>query len=499
MSTLAAAAKAAAPKLAIHFEGDKEYLKARKWGAHADKHVYYPGAIAYPTNAEEVSKLITWANEQGIELCLTNGGHGGVSFSKALVVRMDRICSVSVDPKAKTVTCGGGVTVGMVDAATRQHGLATTLGNCPMVGVTGAMLGGGTGFMARWQGLTIDQLLRATIVLADGSIVEASADSAHHDLFYALKGGGGNFGVLTSFTLRCFEIGWGGGAPSEGRLLGGMRLMLSKSCFCGLAGNAGGYRNLLTKFRDYTMSMPNELSADLMRPCKAPVAAQFLTYKGPIAEAKAEQKKWKHALGKAMISTIKVKSYFGIQGFVGRVAGKDMAKGMHERGVSMVVNLPDAAIEVLARAEQMAPSGCQAVIMCQRLGGKIDTPEGGAESCAYAHRGGGFWLVLQVVTSKVGKHEDPQKAALADAWLTNTCKELEPHVIEKGVGCISPGTTPCTQGAGAAVMFPPVNVFGEAARVEKLRAIKTKYDPTNVFKAVENGLTGAHNIEPDRV
>ena len=132
-----------------------------------------------------------------------------------------------------------------------------------------------------------------------------------------------------------------------------------------------------------------------------------------------------------------------------------------------LVNLPDAAIEVLARAEQMAPSGCQAVIMCQRLGGKIDTPEGGVESCAYAHRGGGFWLVLQVVTSKVGKHEDPQKAALADAWLTNTCKELEPHVIEKGVGCISPATTPVagtrTQGAGAAVMFPPVNVFGDAA------------------------------------
>ena len=219
--------------------------------------------------------------------------------------------------------------------------------------------------------------------------------------------------------------------------------------------------------------------------------------------SKAEKKKWKHALGKAMISTIKVKSYFGIQGFVGRVAGKDMAKGMQERWVSMVVNLPDAAIEVLARAEQMAPSGCQAVIMCQRLGGKIDTPEGGTESCAYAHRGGGFWLVLQVVTSKVGKHEDPKKAALADAWLTNTCKELEPHVIEKGVGCISPSTTPVagtrTQGAEEAVMFPPVNVFGDAARVEKLRAIKTKYDPTNVFKAVENGLTGAHNIEPDRV
>ena len=199
-----------------------------------------------------------------------------------------------------------------------------------------------------------------------------------------------------------------------------------------------------------------------------------------------------------------MKSYYGIQGFVGRMAGKDMAKGMHERWVSMIANLPDAAIDVLARAEQAAPKGCGAVIMCQRLGGKIDRPVGGTESCAYAHRGGGFWLVIQVVTSKVGKPEDPAKAAAADAWLTQTSKELEPHIIDvkTGVGCISPvhnataGTR--TSGAEAVTMFAPVNVFGDDARLEKIRAIKKKYDPTNVFRAVENGMIGAHNIVSDR-
>lgn len=217
-----------------------------------------------------------------------------------------------------------------------------------------------------------------------------------------------------------------------------------------------------------------------------------------------EAKKWK-ALGSALLTTLKVKSYFGLQGFVGRVAGKDMRKGMHERWVSCIANLPDAAIEALARAEEMAPKGCMAVIMCQRLGGKIDRPADGAESCAYAHRGGGFWLAVNVMTSAKGKPEDPAKAAAADAWLTQTMKELEPHIIKEGVGCISPVHNPTTVAgtrtastATTVTPFEAVNVFGDDARIEKLRAIKRQYDPNNVFKAVENGLSGAHNIEPNR-
>ena len=195
------------PSLTIHFLGDDFYQHARVWGARSSQHQEFPAAIAEPASTGEVAALLKWATAGGIPLSLTNGGHGGEGFSGKLVIRMDKLNSVAVAPEASppTVTCGGGVRVQMVDDATAPYGLATTLGNCGMVGVTGAMLGGGTGFMARYQGLTIDQLVSATIVLADGSIVTAN-EKDNSDLFYALRGGGGNFGVVVEFTLKCFKV-----------------------------------------------------------------------------------------------------------------------------------------------------------------------------------------------------------------------------------------------------------------------------------------------------
>lgn len=486
----------AAPNLVIHFRGTEKYEDSRVWGARSSHHTYYPAAIAHPADIEEVSQVIKWATDAGIGLCLKNGGHSGISFSKTLVIKMDKLCAVTVDPAGAppTVTCGGGVKVGQVDAACAPHGLATVLGNCPMVGVSGAMLGGGTGFLARWQGLTIDNLLTATLVLADGRVVEANA-TENADLFYAIRGGGGNFGVLVQFTLRCFPIGWDD-RKGPNRLYAGMRVMLTKRF--GLGGNKCGVRGLMTKFRDYAETAPTEVSLDFIVPCKAPVCMQFVSYKGPIPEAKREAKKWRGSggLGNALLSTIRPKSYFTeLQSFVGKMEKTRQRKGYHERWVSMLAALPDEALDVLAAASADAPKGCEAVMMMQRLGGKIDSPAGGADSCAYAQRGAGYWLVLNVQTSKVGQPEDVGKATAAVQWLEKTIQALEPHIITKeGIGSIAPVTAPPLP--GAALTMKAVNVFGSQERVEKLHAIKKKYDPTNVFAAVENGLSGAHNIDP---
>ena len=162
----------------------------------------------------------------------------------------------------------------------------------------------------------------------------------------------------------------------------------------------------------------------------------------------------------------------------------------------MLATLPDAAIDVLARAERSPPKGCVGVIMVQRLGGKIDRLASGPDPGAYAHRGADFWVACNCITSKKGKPEDPDRAVKAVAWLEAIAKELEPHVITKdGVGCIS---APMDGAPSTKSTMEPINTFGDDARVEKLRAIKLKYDPQNVFAAVNNGMSAAHNILPVR-
>jgi len=122
------------------------------------------------------------------------------------------------------VKIGGGALNCDVDAACASHGLAVTLGNAPSVGCIGATMGGGVGFMARWIGLTIDSLLSATLVLANGSIVEASPDGNDSNLFWEIRGGGGNFGIVVSFTLKAVKMGWDD-SKGPGRLLTGVRVV----------------------------------------------------------------------------------------------------------------------------------------------------------------------------------------------------------------------------------------------------------------------------------
>ena len=135
--------------------------------------------------------------------------------------------------------------------------------------------------------------------------------------------------------------------------------------------------------------------------------------------------------------------------------------------------------------------------MIQRLGGKIERPAGGADGSAFAHRLARYWIQLNVVTSrKPGKPEDPARGAAAVTWLNNTCRALQPHIITAdGVGLIAPATDKPLDPPAPEPMAP-VNVFGSAARIEKLRMIKRKFDPDNVFSAVQSGITGAHNIDP---
>jgi FAD/FMN-containing dehydrogenase len=167
-----------------------------------------PAVIARCATPEDVAAVIRFAREHDLPLAVRGGGHNGgglASVDDGVVCDLSPMKTISVDPATGTVRVGAGAVWSEVDAATQPHNLAVPCGIIGSTGVAGLTLGGGTGYLTRRHGLTIDNLLAAKMVLADGSQVTASADESP-DLFWAIRGGGGNFGVVTEFTFRAHPV-----------------------------------------------------------------------------------------------------------------------------------------------------------------------------------------------------------------------------------------------------------------------------------------------------
>jgi FAD/FMN-containing dehydrogenase len=212
MSTNGAAAENARQELGAGFEGeligpdDAQYEEARAlFNAMIDKR---PALIARCASPEDVTRVIGFARAHDLPLAIRGGGHNGGglgSVDDGVIADLSLLRSISVDPETRTVRVGGGCTWNEVDVATNPHGLAVPCGIISTTGVGGLTLGGGIGHLTRGYGLTIDNLLGAEVVLADGQRVNASADE-NPDLFWALRGGGGNFGVVTEFTFQAHPV-----------------------------------------------------------------------------------------------------------------------------------------------------------------------------------------------------------------------------------------------------------------------------------------------------
>jgi FAD/FMN-containing dehydrogenase len=188
-------------------KGDDGYDEARTiWNAMIDR---YPALIARCTNAEDVAKSVSFAKDNGLLLAVRGGGHniaGNAVCDGGFMIDLSLMNDVKVDAGARRVHVGPGATLGDLDAATLPHGLATPVGINSTTGVAGLALGGGLGWLSRKHGMTVDNWVAADVVTADGNKVTATADD-HADLFWAIRGGGGNFGVVTRFEFELHPVG----------------------------------------------------------------------------------------------------------------------------------------------------------------------------------------------------------------------------------------------------------------------------------------------------
>ena len=185
---------------------DTEYDSARVgWNGAIDRH---PAAVAYATDADDVAAAIRAARADGLPFTVRAGAHsvsGRSIRDGALCIDLRALNRVEVDPESAIVRVGGGALLGELDAATQEHGLATPLGFISVTGVGGLTLNGGIGWLTRKHGLSCDNLVAAEVVLANGSVVRAN-DTENSELMWGLRGGGGNFGIVTSFEYRLHEI-----------------------------------------------------------------------------------------------------------------------------------------------------------------------------------------------------------------------------------------------------------------------------------------------------
>lgn len=188
-------------------QGDPGYDEARTvWNGGIDRH---PAVILRPVEPTDISAAIAFAREHDLELSVRGGAHAasGVSVTEdGLMIDLSSMRDVTVDPEARRCVVGGGATLADRDTATQEHGLAVTGGIVGHTGVGGITLGGGMGWLTRRHGLALDNLLSAEVVVADGRVLHASKDE-NPDLFWAIRGGGGNFGVVTKFEFQLHPVG----------------------------------------------------------------------------------------------------------------------------------------------------------------------------------------------------------------------------------------------------------------------------------------------------
>lgn len=432
---------------------DERFANAcRLWNGMIERH---PALIVRPAGVADVIAAVRFAREQRLPLSVRGGGHnvaGNALCDDGLVVDLSRMRAVRVDPVRRTARVEGGATLADVDHETQAHGLATPLGAVPRTGVGGLTLHGGLGFLTRKHGLSCDNLIGADVVLADGHLV--TADATHNpDLLWALRGGGGNFGVVTSLEFQLHTVG-----PDIWVFLVLYPLAQATA--------------VLQFFREFMPAASKDLMAlailwnsphdDSFPPDarNVPVVVLAGMYSGPLGGGEAAIAPFRK-VATPLVDMSGPMPYLTAQALF----DPEYPDGRRYYWKSSYLDaLNDEAIATMIESAQCRPSPISSIDIWSLGGAMRNEPEGGS---AFAQRDAPFLLGIEA------NWNDPADDVANVRWARDLFAEMQ-RFSSGGVYLNFPGFT--EEG-------DPMLRASYGSSYEKLRQLKSKYDPENVFRS----------------
>jgi FAD/FMN-containing dehydrogenase len=424
--------------------GDAPYDTARKiWNASVDKH---PGMIVRCRGVADVVDAVNFARENELLLAVRGGGHnvgGRALCDGGMVIDFCHMKGVHVDTKQRRARVQAGATLGDVDRETHIHGLAVPAGVVSATGIAGLTLGGGVGWLVRKHGLTCDNVVSFDVVTAGGELLTANAED-NADLFWALRGGGGNFGVVTSFEYRVHPVA---------TVLGGMIVYPRDQAV-----------DVLRFYRDFTESAPEELTAYaglLHTPDGVPAVAVIPCYCGELAEGERVLQPLR-AFGAPLLDAIGPLAFPQMQ---------SMLDGAFPDGTqnywksTFLRELSDEAIDILVDHGNQATSPQTAVVV-EYYGGAASRVD--VSDTAFGHREAQFAIGI------LSQWSDPEDSERHIAWARDLAGALDPY-------------------SSGAYLLNFLGIEGEdtiraafGPNYQRLVEVKNKYDPTNFFRINQN-------------
>lgn len=428
---------------------DPDYDTARK--VHNGMIDKRPAVVVYCTGVADVMTALRWGLDQGLPVAVRSGGHnvaGKAVCDDGIVIDLSRMKGMRVDPVRRVARAQAGLTWGEFDRETQAFGLATTGGAISTTGIAGLTLGGGIGWLQRKHGLACDNLLSADVVTADGRLLVAN-EHENPDLFWGLRGGGGNFGIVTSFEYRLHEVG----PVIAGPVL--HELAAAKDAF--------------EFYREFSAAAPDELFCEFdlaPLPDGHQVVALFMAYFGD-AERGERLLAPVHEFGHPIEDMLGPLSYCELQ----QAFDADFPFGLKNYWKSSnIAELSDSAIDTIVDFMKGAPSTRPMVVIDQFGGAVARVPE---DATAFGHRDAEYDLIIAAIW------DDDAKEEAHIAWARSFWEAMQPFATESVyVNYLSDEGEERVRAAYGAKHF------------DRLVQLKRTYDPDNVFR-------NNQNISPD--